>query len=419
VEKPKNLTTTILERKQVTELTWVADAACSGLRARLSVNRGERRVAFYYRYRERDTGKRKIMKVGDYPALSISEARNKVNTELRQIADEGRDVKYEVIRRKRAANTTAGNTIAGLIPEYLEFCALAGLAPGTIANYEQYLRPLQFWWGDRHPAELTRADAQTIFFKVQKQGGLTVEGKSTGRGGDRAAGLVQSASRAYYTFLLDKEVVEGNPWSLQKRMKVGESKVSGNVLTEKEITKAMKMQGRDGAVLRLALATGLRPMNICGARWSEIQGNIWTIEAKHMKWRGGPDHVIYLSDYAMGILAELKAGVRGNPRYLFPSKGASGHLNVNTLRWDGLSPKVCRATASTLLQGLGCPSEERSRIRHHSHQTKLQRSYEKHLYRDEVAHWWQELGGKLATLEPDYKPTDNVVDLRKMARRVK
>jgi hypothetical protein len=53
--------------------------------------------------------------------------------------------------------------------EYLEFCTLAGISKGTIANYQRYLLPLKFWWGDRHPSELTRADAQTIFFKVQQK----------------------------------------------------------------------------------------------------------------------------------------------------------------------------------------------------------------------------------------------------------
>ena len=116
---------------------------------------------------------------------------------------------------------------------------------------------------------------------------------------------------------------------------------------------------------------------------------------------------------AKAVLDELRQSQRGRPRYLFPSEGSTGHLNVDTLRWDGFSPKVCRATARTLLQSLGCPLEERSRITHHSHQTKLERAYDKHLYRDEVTHWWQALGEKLTMLEPGYRLTGNVIPKRK------
>ena len=280
-----NLTSTILERKKITSLTWVADDGCAGLRARLSINRGNRQVAFYYRYRDRITGKRKILKLGDYPAMSIADARNKITIELRPIADQSLDVKTERKRQERAHHQVEGNTIAGLMGEYLEFCKLADISSGTIANYQRYLLPLKFWWGDRHPSELTRADAQSIFFKVQKSGGVTQDGESTGRGGDRAAGLVHSSSRAYYSWLLDKEVVESNPWMGQKRMKVGDSRVSESVLDENDISTALgSLVGRDRAVFRLLLATGLRPHNVCEARWTEIKHGLWTIPAVQMKW---------------------------------------------------------------------------------------------------------------------------------------
>jgi integrase len=421
--KPKVLTATILDRQKITALTWVADATCKGLRARLSINKGGRQVGFYFRYRDRISKQRKILKVGDYPAMSIAQARTKIDEELRPIADESKDVRQVTKQQERAQSSDVGNTIAGLMPEYLAFCSDAGLAQGTINNYERDLWPLKFWWGERHPSELTRADAQAIFFKVQKRGGLNRDGESTGMGGDRAAGTVHSASRAYYTWLLDKEVTENNPWSKQKRMAVGQSKVSENTISNeaklnKMIVKSMGMEGRDGLVFRLSIATGLRPTNICAGRWSEIKKGVWTIDAENMKWKpnkGAPGHVIYLSDYALGVLDEIRAGQKGRPRYLFTSEGASGHLNVDTLRWDDISPKVPRSAARTLLQVLGCPFEVRCRISHHSHQTKLGKSYDKHLYHEEAKHWWQTLGNKLAELDPDVDPVDNVVPIKRKA----
>lgn len=341
-----------------------------------------------------------------------------MGNELRPIADKHKDVKAETKRQARAQSADDSNTIAGLIPEYLEYCELSDKAPRTIANYEQYLRPLKFLWGDRHPSDLTRADAQTIFHTVRKRGGMDIDGNHTGRGGDRAAGLVHSASRAFYSRLIDREIVDSDPWAGQKELqKKGAAKIAQKVLTNKQTTKAMKaLKGRDGTVFRLLLATGLRPHNACEGRWSHInlKAGTWTIPASQMKWRDGPDHVIYLSDYAKGLLKELQSRQKGRPRYLFPSEGKSGHLNVDTIRWGDISPKVCRATASTMLQELGCPSEVRSRIRHHSHQTRVEQSYEKHLYQEEAKDWWQRLGEKLASLEPDYTP-NNVVRMKRRA----
>ena len=41
ISKPKVLTATILDRQKITGLTWVADATCKGLRARLLENSGQ------------------------------------------------------------------------------------------------------------------------------------------------------------------------------------------------------------------------------------------------------------------------------------------------------------------------------------------------------------------------------------------
>ncbi|MDG2271664.1 MAG: integrase arm-type DNA-binding domain-containing protein [Halioglobus sp.] len=397
-----NLTSTILERKTISGLTWVADDGCSGLRARISSSRGRRKIAFYYRYRDRASHKQRIVKVGDYPAISIGEARMKVDNELRPIADDGIDVRRESKRRARKSSQETTETIGQLIQEYIEFCELAGISRGSIANYQRYLLPLKFWWGDRHPSELTRADAQAIFYKVQNKGAVTKDGESTGRGGDRAAGLVHSSSRAFYTWLVDKELVDANPWKGQKRMRVGKSGISDKVLSEKDITSAFTLDGRNGTVLRLLLSTGLRPSNVCGGRWSDIKKNKWTIPADRMKWKDGPDHVIFLSDYTQSVLRSWRLTQRGRPRYIFPTEGVvQEHLRVDMLRWDGFSSKACRATVRTLLQSLGCPVEVRSRISHHSSQTQIEKVYDKHNYDAEAQQWWQALGEHLTQLEPD------------------
>ena len=415
---PKNLTSTILDRQTIKGVTWVADAGCSGLRARLSLNRGNRQVAFYYRYRDRTTGDRKIMKVGDYPAISIADARSKVNTELRPMADEQMDVKAEIRRKTLSEAAGAAQTIDKLIDPYLEYCALDGRSEGTVTSYKRYLRPLRFWWAGRLPSEMTRGDCQDIFLKVQKVGVPDADGnpsKDSRKGGHRAAGLTHAASRAFFTYLLDRELVQANPWAGQKKLALkGRSGISKRALTDDEIREGMAMGGVDGLLFRVLLATGVRPMELCGARWSEIDlaTGEWVIPAERMKYKGSA-HTVYLSSYALALLKAWGRGQKGRPRYVFPTGGRLGHLHSDQMRWAGMSPKHCRATCRTNLQKLGCPEEVRSRISHHQRQDRVQKAYDKHGFDAEAKLWWQTWGDALAKLEPDHEPTDNVVYMNK------
>jgi integrase len=66
--------------------------------------------------------------------------------------------------------------------------------------------------------------------------------------------------------------------------------------------------------LQFAILTAARPGEVLGARWSEIEGNVWTVPAERMK--GGREHRVPLSDRAV----ELLAGLRHNGKFCFPGR---------------------------------------------------------------------------------------------------
>lgn len=133
--------------------------------------------------------------------------------------------------------------------------------------------------------------------------------------------------------------------------------------------------------LRLAPLTFVRPGELRGAHWSEVDlGKAeWRIPANCMKMREA--HLVPLSRQAVDLLSELKL-VTGRGRYVFPSLRTNDRpMSENTinaaLRSLGYSSDVqtghgFRAMASTLLNEQGFPPDvielqlahaERSRVR--------------------------------------------------------
>ena len=177
----KVLTSTVLERTKVNEgeLLWVADSVCKGLRVRISNSSRGRSAVFYYRYKDRVTGKQKPVKLGAYPGMGIAEARALIDNKLRGMADAGLDVTAERKREVRVLPSVQDGTVSSLIPKYLELCEVSGKSEGTIKQYRRYLRPASRWWGERKPSEINRGDVQDLFHRVRKEGvpSIDLDGK--------------------------------------------------------------------------------------------------------------------------------------------------------------------------------------------------------------------------------------------------
>lgn len=76
---------------------------------------------------------------------------------------------------------------------------------------------------------------------------------------------------------------------------------------------------------RLLALTALRSSEVRGAKWSEIEGNVWNIPEERMKGRRGQKeaHTVYLSDAAVELLNVARALAPRNPVYVFPSPSHS------------------------------------------------------------------------------------------------
>lgn len=138
------------------------------------------------------------------------------------------------------------------------------------------------------------------------------------------------------------------------------------------------------SALRLAPLVFLRPGELRGAEWSEIdlEAGEWRIPAARMKMK--QDHIVPLSRQAVATLREQSA-VSGRGRFAFPSlRGDSRCISDNTinaaLRSLGygkheMTGHGFRTTASTLLHELGFNSDVIERQLAHGEQNKVKASY--------------------------------------------
>jgi integrase len=375
--------------------------------------KGVRRAAFTYRYRDRNSGKLRQQSLGNYGEdFGLTDARQAVER-LRLVADSGQSVRQHVRERQQAAATSEERTIAALVERFLEYMARRGRAESTIKQYRRYLGAVTHRWGDLSPADIRRGDAVDLIDRVIESG---IPG-GRGRGGHRAGGLLLAAASAFWSWCVEREYAEINPFSnLKKIREETASGINRRTLDTDEIKAVLRgaskhMAAREATVTLMLLATGLRPIEVCGAQWREIdlRAKTWTIPAERMKHKRSGDHVVYLSDFAADLLTAWRKTQRGRPRYVFPGEGrVNGHIVPDALRdaFDDIpglegdvTPKVFRATVRTQLQALGCPEEVRSRISHHQRQSRVEQSYDHHRFDAEAKRWWQTWGETLTRLK--------------------
>lgn len=152
--------------------------------------------------------------------------------------------------------------------------------------------------------------------------------------------------------------------------------------------------------LRLLVLTFVRPGELRGARWEEIDldAKQWRIPAERMKM--GSEHLVPLSRQAIAILKELKP-FTGQYELVFPG-GRNRHkpMSENTLLFalyrmgykDRATPHGFRATASSILNEQNFNSDAIERQLSHIERNKVRGTYTHHAEylkeRKKIMQWW-------------------------------
>lgn len=279
-----------------------SDTEVIGLR--LAVNKAGRKF-FYFRFTF--NGEKRVIKLGEYGAMTIPDARKKA-LEMRADIDAGID---PTVERDRIRGIPTFKDFA--LNDYMEWAKGSKRSWNTdLSKFNNHLIPK---FGNRRLTEITMRDIQLYHAQVRQS-------HSAG-----SANRHLSVISKLYKCAIQWGIVERNPCAGVKKFQ--ENNAMQRFLTPDEIRRLYKamddMNGRSVmtiASLKLLLLTGARRSEALTARWEnvDLERGIWRIP--HTK--NGRAHHVMLSDEAKELLAKLPR-VEGSP-WVFPGRDPSKHV---------------------------------------------------------------------------------------------
>jgi len=297
------------------------DALTPGLVLRVS-GTGRTRT-WFVRYRV--GGRRRRLKLGRFPRLSLADARAAAREAL-AAADRGEDPAGE--REDRRAGRT---TFAALTAEVLEKRAERTREATRVERQRMADTELLPVWGDRPASEITRRDVVLLVERIAERAPVV-------------ANRVLSLVHLIFNDGIRRGFpgIEANPAHLVEPP--GQEGRRERYLDAPEIRKVWHVLETETAIargaFRLALLTGQRIGSVCALRWEDVEDGVWTIPAEVFK--GGRLHLVPLSELAGEVLEELRSQ-RADDVWVFPSREGTRHPHVSNLSGSTLQ-RVRRAS---------------------------------------------------------------------------
>ena len=305
----------------------------------------------YWRMDYRFEGKRKSMAFGVYPDVGLAAARARRSDARAQLAA-GVDPMQAKHEKRREAEAQAVHTFAAVAEEWL--AKMGGKSPKTQRKKRGWLDhdvlPLI---GDIPMAALRPRDVLAVGRRMESRGVL-----------DSAHRVLQMCSQicryAIASAIVEVDVTSG----LTGALAPVETAHYPAITDPLELGALMRaIDGYEGfysvvGALRLAPLVFVRPGELRGAEWSEIdlEAAEWRIPAERMKM--GVEHVVPLAHQAVAILRWLHP-LSGHSKFVFPgirsaktciSDGAvNAALRVLGYQQDQVTGHGFRATARTIM----------------------------------------------------------------------
>jgi integrase len=348
-----------------------------------------------WRLKFRVHGREKKLAIGGYPAVSLSQARDKRDAAKALLA-QGGDPSQAKRDAKRESETASANTFRAIADEYVGKLRKEGRAKATLTKTE--------WMIGFANAEIGNLPIRNINSpKV-----LEVLKKIEARGRHETARRTRSTMSAVFRYAVATSRADGDPTEALRG-----ALISPRVKHRAAVTEAHKLgalmraiddfegQPTTIAALQLMAIVFPRPGELRMAEWSEfdMEQATWTIPAERAKMRR--PHRSPLSTQALAILRALHS-ITGNGRLVFPSlRSATRPMSENTLNAalrrlgyakDEATAHGFRASASTLLNECGKWNPDAiERQLAHVENNDVRRAYTRGEHWDErvkMMQWW-------------------------------
>jgi integrase len=228
-------------------------------------------------------------RIGDYPAMSLADARA-IAREWREDIARGVDPKKKEALRCHEAARRRADTFAAVFDAYTaERLSRLRTGEGVQSAIKRYVLPA---WGERPLKDIRRADVKALIREIHKKTPI-------------AGNRVLSYLKTFLAWCADEEIIDASPAAGVKP--IAEEPKRDRVLSDSEIRAlwlACEKLGAFGRCFRFLLVSGQRLSEVGGMRWSEIDegARLWRIPRERAK--ADRAHEVPLSDIALAILAE-------------------------------------------------------------------------------------------------------------------
>lgn len=268
-----------------------------------------------WRLKYRIDGREKLLAIGAYPEIGLSEARKR-REEARAMIAQGQDPSREKQRDKVRSRIQAADTFAAIANEY---CAKRkrdgekGWSPATATRSEYLLSLLNPSIGKLAIAEIEPADVLVAVRKIEAKGNL-----------ESARRTLQLASMVFRYAVATARLRSDPTRDLRGALTAPKVTHYGAITEAKRVGELLRaIDGYEGSgITKLALQIAphvfVRPGELRHAEWCEIDldGALWIIPAGKMKMRKA--HHVPLSRQAVELFREVQA-VTGPVGFVFPS----------------------------------------------------------------------------------------------------
>jgi integrase len=358
-----------------------------------------------WRFKYRFQGKEKLISFGQYPVVSLKDARERA-ADARKMLGGGKDPSMErkesKLQQQNTFELVAREWYAKQTPKWTE-----GHAGKILRLLGNNVFP---YIGSRPVADILPSELLTIIQRIEDRDALTM------------AHYTRSLCSNIFRYAVITGRAERDPAAdIRGAISARIAKNYAAITDPMEVGRLLLAIDKYHAsftirnALRLLPLVFCRPVELRSAEWSEFdfEDNLWRIPGEKMKM--SRDHLVPLSTQAIAILKEMFS-YSGDGRYVFPSpqrgKGIQGHSTlVNSLRRMGFTrDQMCahgfRATASTLLNEMGYPSDVIERQLAHAPGNKVRAAYNRAEYLPERRKMMQDWSNYLDSLRERARETE-------------
>ena len=369
----------------------------------------------YWRWKYYVAGKEKLLALGTYPEVSLSEAR-RLCDEARLSHRAGEDPGEIKKREKLLARVRTENTFEAIAREWHQQQSGRWTAKHTRRVIHSFEKDVFPDLGNRPIAEIEPVEILAVLRKIEQRDALDF------------AGRVLQRFKAVFRYAVQTSRAKINPASeltgVLKTRKVTHQPALDRTELPAFLVKLDAYEGETNTrlALNLLILTFLRPGELRGARWEEfdLENQLWRVPAERMKMR--VEHLVPLSCQALALLEELRP-ITGHFDLLFPNRNRPRHpISENTLSqalWrmgykDQATAHGFRATASTILNEHNFNRDAIERQLAHVEGNQVRAAYHRTEYLEARRHmmqWWADF----IDTERGKGHSENVIELTRNA----